>query len=399
MYKLSKDLAQFSYKKIEDVANKRVIIRSCLNVAIDKEGNMTEDTRYQEALPLIKELAQNAKTLIVTAHLGRPEYRTPELSFRNNVFKALSDELRAMGKTLILAEELDTLRSTQGDNNVYLIDNIRFFPGEESKDKEVRMNFAKELAGLADVYINDAFADYREAASTYDIATILPSYLGPVFTKEVESLASVANPKRPFVAILGGAKLSEKLDALKSLAEVADTVIIGGAMAYTLMRAQGMNIGNSLVEDDKLDVAKEIMSQFGSKLVLPLDHMTAPEFSKDAPHEFTTDAQIPEDQIAIDIGPKSIENAKAKLANAATILWNGPLGIFEWDHSAAGTMEVGKAIAANSSAYKLAGGGDSIAAINKLGLTGFNHISTGGGAMLAFIAYDKFPVLDVIVNK
>lgn len=252
-----------------------------------------------------------------------------------------------------------------------------------------------------DLFINDAFADYRASASSYDVATLLPSYLGPVFLKEVKELAGLANPVRPMVAIIGGSKLSEKLDALLALLEVADKVCVGGAMRYTLFKAQGITIGNSRVENDKLDVAKEILSKYADKLVLPGDHMIISKRGDPAEvgYEYTEGLEIPEGHEAIDIGPKGIEIFKDTIASAKTIVRNGPVGVFEFDISAKGTEEIGKAIAANAQAYKLAGGGDSIAAINKCKLTGFDHISTGGGAMLAFLAYDKFPTLDVIVGK
>jgi phosphoglycerate kinase len=215
----------------------------------------------------------------------------------------------------------------------------------------------------------------------------------------VESLGKFSAPERPFVAILGGAKLSEKLDALNALVKIADKVLIGGAMAYTLMKAQGIEIGKSLFEADKLEVANEIMANYSEKILLPIDHLVTGTFSKDSPYEHITDRNVPVDKIAIDIGTETIKNYVAEIANAKSILWNGPMGVFEWTQSEAGTREVGSAIINNSSAFKLSGGGDSIAAINKFNLKGFDHVSTGGGAMLAFISYDKFPILDVIINK
>jgi phosphoglycerate kinase len=404
MYKTDKDLGDYSYKKIDSLEEKSILIRSCLNVAVDDEGRMTDPTRFYEALPLIKELAGKVKTLIITAHLGRPESREKKSSFWH-VAQVLNEELKKDNSDLVveLVEELDEksmdqIRNNSDKNRIFFIDNIRFFKGEESKDLSERKEFAKKLASMADVFINDAFPDYREAASTYDVAEILPSYLGPVFLKEAEALKVFSNPKKPFIAILGGAKLSEKLDALNALGNIADRIIIGGAMAYTLLKAQGISVGKSLVEEDKLEVAKEILIKFGEKLVLPMDHMITAKFDKEADFSYTENVEIPDGSIAIDIGKKSIENYKEIIRSAASILWNGPMGVFEWVHSALGTLEVGKSIEANTNAYKLSGGGDSIAAINKLGLKGFNHISTGGGAMLSFIAYDKFPVLDVILK-
>jgi phosphoglycerate kinase len=403
MYKTDKNLQDFSYKNIQDIQNKRVIVRACLNVATDDEGVMTEPTRFNEAMPLIKELAKSAKSVVIMAHLGRPEKREKKFSFWN-VAEAMQKELDGIAELEIIDDLTpETIQKIQSQDNstnrkVFFLDNIRFFPGEETKDKEARMEFAKVLGSLAEVFINDAFPDYKEAASTYDIAKVLPSYMGPVFLKEVESLSKFSTPERPFVAVLGGAKLSEKLDALNALAEIADKVIIGGAMAYTLMKAKGISIGNSLVENDKLDIATEINTKYGDKIVLPVDHLVTTEFSKDAPYEYLDEQNITEGKIAIDIGWESINLYKSLLAEAKSILWNGPMGVFEWTQGEPGTKEVGQAIVNNSNAFKLAGGGDSIAAINKFNLQGFDHVSTGGGAMLAFLAYDKFPILDVIIN-
>lgn len=396
MYNLKKDLSKFSYLNIQDIGNKTVIVRSCLNVAVDKEGKMEDSTRFYESLPLIKELAEKAKKVIVMGHLGRPEKKDKSLSFWN-IAETLTTELE---EQRIEVKLVDTLADAkQSKAKITLLDNIRFFPGEESKDKDVRLAFAKELSKLADVYVNDAFADYRESASTYDIATLLPSHLGPVFMKEVEALAKFSQPESPFVAVLGGAKLSEKLDALNALVEIADKVIIGGAMAYTLMKAKGIETGNSLIEKDKLDVATEIMNKHSEKILLPVDHLVAQEFKPKSPYEYTETEIVPENMTAIDIGWNSIRKFKTEISNSKSILWNGPMGVFEWIHSSVGTKEIGSAIAENLTSYSLAGGGDSIAAINKFNLRGFDHVSTGGGAMLAFLAYDKFPILDVILNK
>ena len=395
MYTLKKDISKFSYLNIQDIENKIVIVRSCLNVAVDKDGVMTDATRFYESLPLIKELASKAKKVIVTAHLGRPEKKEKALSFWN-VTEKLREELE---EDRIEVKLVDTVKDAKASKaKVTVLDNIRFFPGEESKDLDARMKFAKELSGLADVFINDAFADYRESASTYDIATLLPSYLGPVFIKEVESLSKFSAPENPFVAVLGGAKLSEKLDALNALVEIADKVIVGGAMAYTLMKAKGIETGKSLIEADKLDIALEIVNKYSEKLLLPVDHLVAQEFKSKSPYEYTETEVIPVDSVAIDIGWNTIRKFKTELSNAKSILWNGPMGVFEWIHSSVGTKEVGSAIASNLDAFTLAGGGDSIAAINQFNLKGFDHISTGGGAMLAFLAYNKFPTLDVIVK-
>lgn len=401
MYKTDNLAAKLSAKNIlnADYSDKRILIRSCLNVAMDKSGKISDRTRVDEALPTIKKLSEKAKQIVIMAHLGRPTpAREPEFSLEP-VRVVLENELATEVK--LIKEYTDYTDLTEGKitTKIVLLENIRFSPGEESKNLSERENFARELAKLGDIYVNDAFPDYREAASTYDIAKYLPSYLGPVFVREVEAMSNFANPKRPFLAILGGAKLSEKLDALNALAQSADKVIIGGAMAYTLLLSDGVHIGKSLVEADKLEIAKEILAKYRDKLILPVDHVVASEFSSDSEVSTIPAVNIPEDRIAVDIGPETQRLFVNEIKQAKSILWNGPMGVFEWEQTAQGTRKVGQAIVDNKDAYKFAGGGDSIAAINKFDLTGFDHISTGGGAMLAFLSYDTFPTLDIILNN
>ncbi len=406
MYKIQpQKIQEKSYKNIANLPDQRVIIRSCLNVTVDKDGRVTDATRLNESLPLIQELAGKAQNLVIMAHLGRPKERSQDTSFWH-LAQLLGVELEKQGVSLKLISDLtdsalEEIKNNQDSKQVFLLENIRYFEGEDSKDAAHRFAFANTLASLGTVFINDAFADYRESASSYDIAKLLPSFLGPVFIREVEALSKFNNPEKPFIAVLGGAKLSEKLDALKSLLEIADKVIVGGAMAYTLLKAEGKEIGNSLFELDKLEVAKEIISKYKSKLVLPVDHLVCDIFNEEsALNSIVIDQQeIPNGKIAIDLGPDSIALFKDELSKAKSILWNGPMGVSEWEVSSKGTTAMGSAISSNLDAYILAGGGDSIAAINKFGLTGFDHVSTGGGAMLAFLAYDKFPILDVIVEK
>lgn len=378
-----------------DYSGKRILIRTCLNVAMDKSGNITDATRIEESAPTLKTLGEKANKVIMMAHLGRPTTaREPEFSLepvRLELEKRLGEQV-----TMIKDEsEFGNII----DGKYYLLENIRYFEGEEAKDLEVRKAFAQKLAALGEIFVNDAFADYREAASTYDIAEILPSYLGPVFVKEIKAISYFNEPARPFVAVLGGAKLSEKLDALLALAKQADKVLVGGAMAYTLQLSQGIGVGKSLIEEDKLAVAKQVMEQYKDKLVLPSDHVVASEFSAESPSEIIGNQDIPADKQAIDIGPRTQAEFVDHIQNAKSILWNGPMGVSEWESAKEGTQKIVQAIVSNSEAYKFAGGGDSIAAINKFGLTGFDHVSTGGGAMLAFVSYDEFPTLDVILKK
>lgn len=394
MYKLPVNIEKFSYANIENLSEKSVVIRACLNADVDDSGKVTDATRIKEAAKGIKYFAENAKQVYILGHLGRPEKYSKELSFWN-VHEVLQEELRMDVQFVPFGSDAKI------DGKIILRDNIRFFEDEENKNLDKRMAFAKELANLGDVFVNDAFADYRESASTYDIAKAIPSFIGPKFLEEIEALSTFSSPKRPFIAVLGGAKLSEKLDALKALAESADKILVGGAMAYTLLKSDGIDVGTSRIESDKFEIAKEIMLNYKEKLVLPTDHIAANEFSEEeVKKSFYVDSQkIEEGKVGVDIGQETIQNFTKWINEAGSILWNGPMGVFEWFESSKGTVEVAKAIAANPQGYKLAGGGDSIAAINKFNLSGFDFISTGGGAMLAFIAYDKFPTLDVIINK
>lgn len=399
-------LEKASYRNA-DLKNSKVIVRACLNVPLDKKTQeITDCTRIDEALPLIQELAGQSKRIVIMAHLGRPAGKDPSLSFAP-VVKMLEERL---GEKVYLVENLDDIQSLSGDfekdKRVFLIENIRFFPGEKSKDQEERKELTDQLTKLGDIFINDAFADYLEpgktTASTYDIAKVLPSFIGPVFAKEVKAFANFSNPARPFVAVMGGAKLSEKLLALNSLLEFADKVIIGGAMAYTILKAMGKSIGNSLIEKDLVESAQEMYQKFSSKIILPVDHLILDKFEEPSEQNKVTvqdDQNIPDGKTAVDIGPKTIELFKTEIQNTKSVVWNGPMGVFEWEQTCKGTREIGNTIISLSDAYKLTGGGDSISAINKFGLKGFNHISTGGGAMLAFLSYDSFPTLDVILDK
>jgi phosphoglycerate kinase len=402
---LKEHLSKKSYKNA-DLANSKVLIRSCLNVKLSKDGQSIKDrTRLDEAYGLIKELQDLSKRVVVMAHLGRPEGRDPSLSFKV-VQEAMQEDL---GETVHLVEDIEEINQIaedyQKDKRIFLIENIRFFSGEKSKDDSQRLELAKQLAGVADIFVNDAFPDYlkpkKKTASCYEIATLLPSFVGPAFAKEVDGFVTLANPKRPLVAVMGGAKLEDKTEALASLIKFADKVVVGGAMAYTLMRAKGITTGNSLIDEASMDLAKQLVEEGADKLVLPIDHLAVEKFEEpesDSGYANINEQNIPDGMIAVDIGPKTIELFTKHLQDAQSILWNGPMGVFEWDKAGYGTQVIAEEIA-KSNAYSLAGGGDSIAAINKYGISGFDHISNGGGAMLAYIAYDEFATLDVIFDN
>lgn len=405
MYSTQKNLQEYSYKNIPDLDQKNVILRTCLNISVDGRGDMIDPTRIVESMPVIQDLANRAKNLVVIGHLGRPEGRNFSMSFQNNILNHLNMEF---DNKVIFIEELNEESVNQVINNnsqekgkIYLVENIRFFKKEDSKDPVERMEFAKLLSSMGDIFVNDAFADYRESASTYDIAKFLPSYLGDLFLKETWMLSKFNSPERPYVAVLGGSKLSEKLDVMNSLLQSADKVLVGGAMAYTILKAKGVEIGNSLFEADKVEMAKEMLYKYAEKLILPVDHLVAADFTEEAvASAMTTQGEaIQEGTIAVDLGPKTIELYKNIISDAASILWNGPMGVYEWDKSSIGTKEIGLAINNNQKAFKLAGGGDSITAINNFGIENIDHICTGGGAMLAFLANKRFPILDVILDK
>lgn len=374
-----------------DLTN-NVLVRCCLNVPL-RNGQIQDDTRIKEALPLLQELKEKSKRVVIMAHLGRPEGRDMEFSLEP-VAERLEKELDTK---VTLLSDLDE----EAEEGMYLLENIRFFPEESVNDLDERRAFAQELAKFGDIFINDAFPDYRESASTYDIVKFLPSFLGPAFLKEIKAFANYSQPHKPLVTILGGAKLSEKLDALNSLAKISDRVLVGGAMAYTLLKAKGIEIGKSLCEVDKLVVAEEIIDKYSDKIVLPIDHVLVDEFKEPENTEMYSvvrHQEIPEDKIAVDIGPQTVELFIREINNAGSLIWNGPMGVFEWDLIGNETKNIATAIA-ESQAFTLAGGGDSIAAINKYNLTGFDHISTGGGAMLAYFSYDTFSTLDIILDS
>lgn len=396
------DLTKLESKNIfnTDYTDKNVLIRTCLNVAINEEGKITDSTRIDESFPTLKQLGEKAKRIVMMAHLGRPTTaRESEFSLEP---VRVELEHRLGEKVVMLSnyENIDNfLNNSIEPSKYYLIENIRYFEGEETKDENKKNEFAHYLSRLGEIYVNDAFADYREAASTYDVAKLLPSYLGPVFIKEIKAISYFTNPIRPFIAVLGGAKLSEKLDAMLALTKSADKVLVGGAMAYTLLLSQDVSVGKSLIETDKLEVAKQIMNDYKDKIILPLDHIISNEFNEESISSVNDNQSIPDNMLAIDIGPKTQEMFVNLIKDAKSILWNGPMGVFEWESGIQGTKVIGSAITENVESYKFAGGGDSISAINKLELNGFNHVSTGGGAMLAFVSYDKFPTLDIILSQ
>ncbi len=394
-------------KTIRDisVSGKRVLVRVDFNVPLDKEKNIEDDTRLRESLPTIQHLIAQGGKVILMSHLGRPKGKSPELSLAP-VAKRLSELL---GKPVHFASdcigtEAETAVQTLKDGEVLLLENLRFYKEEEANDAE----FAKKLASLGDVYVNDAFGTaHRAHASTEGVTKFIQTAVaGFLIEKELKYLGeATANPKRPFVAILGGAKISGKIDVLEKLLEKVDTVLVGGAMIFTFFKAQGLKVGKSLVEDDKLDVARAVLDKANSrhvKLLLPTDVVIADKFDKDANAKTVSVNAIEEDWLGLDIGTETIQTYRQEILNAKTVVWNGPMGVFEIEKFAVGTFEIAKALAeaTKNGAITVIGGGDSVSAIVKAGLEkAVTHVSTGGGASLEFLEGKILPGIAALNEK
>ncbi|MEV0631734.1 phosphoglycerate kinase [Nonomuraea wenchangensis] len=383
-----------------DVKGRRVLVRADLNVPLDGE-TITDDGRIRASVPTIKALAGRGAKVVVCAHLGRPKGQVnPKYSLRP--VAARLGEL--LGQDVAFATDVvgDSARATVEalqDGQVALLENLRFEPGEDSKDDAARGAFAEQLAGLAELYVGDGFgAVHRKHASVYDVPKILPHAAGGLIVAEVEVLRKLTEqPERPYVVVLGGAKVSDKLGVIANLLTKVDRLLIGGGMAYTFLKAQGHEVGRSLLQEDQLDQVRGFLSEAaerGVELVLPVDVLAATEFAADAEHETVEATAIPADREGLDIGPKTRELFAAKLADAKTVFWNGPMGVFEFDAFSGGTRAVAEALIA-SDAFTVVGGGDSAAAVRGLGLPedGFSHISTGGGASLEYLEGKTLPGL------
>ena len=385
-----------------DIAGKKVLVRCDFNVPMDENKKITDNRRIVAALPTIKYLLEKNCKIILCSHLGRPKGEVkPEFSL-----KPVAEELsRLLGIDVIMAtdvvgENAKELASKLQPGQVMLLENVRFHREETDNNPE----FAKELASLAEVFVNDAFgAAHRAHASTEGVAKYLPAVSGFLIEKELNFLGNaLENPERPFVAILGGAKVSDKIGVIDSLIEKVDTLIIGGGMAYTFFKAQGYNVGNSICELDKLDLARELMQKAkakGVKLMLPVDTKIGKEFKPDTESKTVAWTEIPDDWEGFDIGEQSIKNIEEELKTAKTVIWNGPVGLFEFDQFAIGTNAVAKALA-DIDAVTIIGGGDSAAAVEKAGLADkMTHISTGGGASLEFLEGKKLPGIECLQDK
>ncbi len=385
-----------------DLKEKKVLVRCDFNVPMDEERNITDNTRIIAALPTIQYLLQNNCAVILCSHLGRPKGEFKSEFSLVPVAKELS---KLLDKEVIMAKDVigeDAMAKAANLKlgQVMLLENVRFHREETDNDPE----FAKKLASMAEIYINDAFgAAHRAHASTAGVAAYLPAVSGFLIEKELKFLGNALNnPERPFVAILGGAKVSDKIGVIDSLLEKVDTLMIGGGMAYTFFKAQGYGVGNSICELDKLDLAKELMEkakQKGVKLILPIDTKIGKEFKPDTESKTVAWTEIPDGWEGFDIGEETIKMFTEELKNAKTVVWNGPVGLFEFEQFAIGTNSVAKALA-QINATTIIGGGDSAAAVKKAGLEDkMTHISTGGGASLEFLEGKKLPGIECLLDK
>jgi phosphoglycerate kinase len=386
----------------EGVSGRRVLLRADLNVPLDKTtGAITDDGRIRASLPTVQALRDAGARVVVAAHLGRPK-GAPDPQFSLAPVAARLGELLSTSVPLAADVAGDDARARTDQlaaGQLLLLENVRFEAAETSKDAAERGELADRLAGLADVYVDDAFgAVHRKHASVYDVALRLPHFAGRLVARELEVLQKLTTePDRPYVVVLGGSKVSDKLAVIEALLPKVDRLLVGGGMCFTFLRAQGHEVGKSLLESDQVDTCKRLLDDAGDRIVLPADVVCAPEFSADAPTTTVAADAIPADQLGLDVGPRTVELFGRELGGAHTVFWNGPMGVFELAPFAAGTAGVARAVAAVDG-LSVVGGGDSAAAVRQLGLdeSAFGHISTGGGASLEYLEGRQLPGLTVL---
>lgn len=385
-----------------NVKGKRVIVRVDFNVPLDSEGNITDDKRIVGALPTIRYIIENGGKLILVSHLGRPKNGFEEKYSMSPTAVHLS---KLLGKDVTLAsdvigEDAKAKAAALKEGEILMLENVRFHKEETKNDPA----FAKELASLAEIYVNDAFGTaHRAHASTAGLADYLPSACGYLIKKELDVMGkALDNPERPFVAILGGAKVSDKISVIENLLDKVDTLIIGGGMAYTFFKAQGYGVGTSICELDKVDLAKSLLIKAKEKkvnLLLPVDNIIGKEFDANTEAKTVLSTEIPDGWMGLDIGEKTVELFAEAIKDAKTVVWNGPMGVFEMERFANGTKKIAEALA-NSEATSIVGGGDSAAAVEQLGFADkITHISTGGGASLEFLEGKELPGIAVLDEK
>ena len=392
-------------KSVEDldVAGRKVLVRCDFNVPQDEKGTITDDRRIREALKTIRYLMDHDARIILCSHLGRPKGEVNPKYSLQPVAHRLSELLGVEVKMAedVVGESAKKLASSLKDREVMLLENVRYDAREEQNDP----GFSKELASLAEVYVNDAFGTaHRAHSSTAGVADYLPSAVGYLIKKEIDVMGkALNNPERPFVAILGGKKVSDKISVIENLIDKVDSLIIGGGMAYTFFKAQGKEIGNSICELDKVDLAKELLAKAeekGVRLVLPIDNVVIQEFANESPSQVVSSDAIPEGWQGVDVGPRTLELYADVLKDAKTVVWNGPVGVFEFDNFAVGTNRVAEILAGLEGATTIIGGGDSSAAVEKGGFADkMTHISTGGGASLEFLEGKILPGIACISEK
>ncbi|MDO9554966.1 MAG: phosphoglycerate kinase [Atribacterota bacterium] len=396
--KIVKDL------KGNQLVGKRALVRVDFNVPLNEELEITDDTRIKAALPTIKYLISHQAKVILMSHLGRPKGKVVEKLRLDPVARRLSELLKQDVKKVndCIGEEVEKAVLNMQKGEVILLENLRFYPEEEKNDYE----FSKKLANLADIFVNDAFGTaHRAHASTVGVARMLPSYAGFLMAREIEVLSNLLeNPERPFVVVLGGAKISGKIEVVQNLLNIADKILIAGGMSYTCLAAEGYEVGNSLLEEYDLDIVRKMLKsaeEQGNKIILPVDLVITKEVSEKAESEVVEIDNIPKDVKGVDLGNKSIAIFEKEIKKAKTVFWNGPVGVFEIEKYAKGTNRIAKILAdMQGKAVTIIGGGDSIAAIDKAGLAEkMTHISTGGGASLEFLGGKKLPGIEVLPEK
>ncbi|MHA2789039.1 phosphoglycerate kinase [Corynebacterium sp. S7] len=392
----------------EGVDGRHILVRSDFNVPLNDEGEITDAGRIDASLPTLKALLEGGAKVIVMAHLGRPKGEPNPKYSLSPVAEALSERL---GQYVALAADVtgeDAHERANGltEGEILLLENVRFDPRETSKDEAERGEFADELVALAadnGAFVSDGFGVvHRAQTSVYDVAKRLPSYAGKLVENEVNTLAQVKDaPESPYVVVLGGSKVSDKLGVIEALATKADKIVIGGGMCYTFLTAQGYNTQKSLLQEEMVDTCKDLLERFGDKIVLPVDLVAASEFAADAERQEVALDAIPEGWMSLDIGPKTAEKYAEVIADSKTVFWNGPMGVFEFPNFSQGTKAVAQAMidaTANNGSFTVVGGGDSAASVRTLGLdeAGFSHISTGGGASLEFLEGKELPGVAVL---